>query len=91
MKKKWKCCTHSMVLAVLYVAYAWSVLLYMYRGVLYVYSLPCTAHSKSFFAPLPALISVRFKTLAMASSNFTATMPTRLTGALRPVHGRKTN
>jgi hypothetical protein len=29
-------------LAVLYVAYVCRVLLYMYRGVLYVYSPPCT-------------------------------------------------
>jgi hypothetical protein len=41
-------------------------------------------------APLPALIYIPSKTLAMASVNFTTTMPTRLTGVLLPVLGRKT-
>ncbi len=41
--------------------------------------------------PLPALIFIPFKTLAMASVNFTNTTPIRLTGALRPVLSRKTN
>jgi hypothetical protein len=41
-------------------------------------------------APLPALIFIRSKTLAMASVNFTTTTPTRLTGVLHPVLGRKT-
>jgi hypothetical protein len=40
-------------------------------------------------APLPALISISFKTLAMASVIFTTTTPTRLTGVLRPVLGQK--
>jgi hypothetical protein len=48
-----------------------------------------TTHSKS--GPLPAQIFIRFKTLAMAFVNFTTTMPTRLTGGLRPVLGQKTN
>jgi hypothetical protein len=42
-------------------------------------------------APLPALTIIHSKTLAMPSVNFTTTTPTRLTGALRPVLGRKTN
>jgi hypothetical protein len=42
-------------------------------------------------APLPSPIFIRFKTLAMASVNFTTTTPIRLTGALRPVLIRKTN
>jgi hypothetical protein len=42
-------------------------------------------------APLPALIFIHSKTLAMASVNFTSITPTRLTGALCPVLGRKTN
>jgi hypothetical protein len=42
-------------------------------------------------APLPALISIHLKTLVMVFVNFTTTMPTRLTGAFRPVLGQKTN
>ncbi len=42
-------------------------------------------------APLPAQISILFKTPAMACANFTTTMPIGLTGAFRPVLGRKTN
>jgi hypothetical protein len=42
-------------------------------------------------APLPTLISIRFKTLAKASVNFTTTTPTRLAGVLHPLLGRKTN
>ncbi len=41
--------------------------------------------------PLPAQISTLFKTLAMACANFTTTTPIGLTGAFRPVLGRKTN
>ncbi len=47
------------------------------------------ARSKS--RPLPAPIFILFKTLAIASVNFTTTTPIRLTGALHPVLGRKTN
>jgi hypothetical protein len=49
----------------------------------------CNARSKSH--PLPTLTFIRFKTLAIASVNFTITMPTRLTGVLHPVLGQKTN
>ncbi len=42
-------------------------------------------------APLPAQIFTHFKTLAMACVNFTITTPIGLTGAFRPVLGRKTN
>jgi hypothetical protein len=42
-------------------------------------------------APLPALIFICFKTLAMASVNFTTTTPIRLTGALCSVLIWKTN
>ncbi len=41
-------------------------------------------------APLPAQISILFKTLAMAWSNFTTTTPVGLTSEFRPVLGRKT-
>jgi hypothetical protein len=41
--------------------------------------------------PLPAQISILFKTLAMACVNFTTTTPIGLTGAFRPVLGWKTN
>ncbi len=41
--------------------------------------------------PLPAQISNLFRTLAMACANFIITMPTRLTGVLHPVLGRKTS
>ncbi len=41
--------------------------------------------------PLPTQIFIHFKTLAMACVNFTITMPIGLTGAFRPVLGRKTN
>ncbi len=41
--------------------------------------------------PLPAQIFILFRTLAMACVNFTTTMPIGLTGAFRPVLGRKTN
>jgi hypothetical protein len=40
--------------------------------------------------PLPTQIFIHFKTLAMACVNFTITTPIGLTGALRPVLGRKT-
>ncbi len=39
--------------------------------------------------PLPAQISTLFKTLPMACANFTTTTPIGLTGAFRPVLGRK--
>jgi hypothetical protein len=39
---------------------------------------------------LPALTSIRFTNLAMASVNFTITMLTRLTGVFHPVLGKKT-
>ncbi len=42
-------------------------------------------------APLPTPIFIHFKTLAMASVNFTTTTPIRLTGALRSVLIWKTN
>ncbi len=42
MKQKVYLLYKSLVLAVLYVAYVRRVLLYVYRGVLYVYSPPCT-------------------------------------------------
>jgi hypothetical protein len=42
-------------------------------------------------APLPALISTPFKTLAMAYVNFTTITATRLTGALLSMLGQKTN
>jgi hypothetical protein len=42
-------------------------------------------------APLPAQIFIHFKTLAMACVKFTITTPIGLTGAFRPVLGRKTN
>jgi hypothetical protein len=42
-------------------------------------------------APLPTQICIHFKTLEMASVNFTTTTPIRLTGVLHPVLGRKTN
>jgi hypothetical protein len=42
-------------------------------------------------APLPAQIFSHFKTLAMACANFPITTPIWLTGAFRPVLGRKTN
>jgi hypothetical protein len=41
--------------------------------------------------PPSCQISILFKTLAMACANFTTTMPIGLTGAFRPVLGRKTN
>jgi hypothetical protein len=41
-------------------------------------------------APLPAPTSILFKSLAMASVNFTITTPARLTGVFHPVLGRKT-
>ncbi len=41
-------------------------------------------------APLPAQISIPSKTLAMACANFTIITPIGLTGAFRPVLGRKT-
>ncbi len=47
------------------------------------------ARSKS--RPPPAQISIRSKTLAMASANFTTTTPIRLTGAFSPVLIQKTN
>ncbi len=40
-------------------------------------------------APLPAQISIHFKTLAMACENFTTTTPIGLTGAFRLILGRK--
>jgi hypothetical protein len=40
---------------------------------------------------LPALISIHFKTLAMAFVNFTTTAPTKFTGVLRSMLGLKTN
>ncbi len=40
--------------------------------------------------PLPALIFISFKTVAMASVNFTTIEPTRLTGVLHLVLGQKT-
>jgi hypothetical protein len=42
-------------------------------------------------SPLPAPMSILFKTLAMACANFTTTTPIGLTGACRPVLGWKTN
>ncbi len=42
-------------------------------------------------APLPGLIFIPFKILAMACVNFTITTPTRLTGVFHPVLGRKTS
>jgi hypothetical protein len=42
-------------------------------------------------APLPGQISILFRTLAMACVNFLTTTPIGLTGAFRPVLGRKTN
>jgi len=42
-------------------------------------------------APLPAQIFTPSRTLAMACANFTIITPIRLTGAFRPVLGRKTN
>ncbi len=42
-------------------------------------------------APLPALIFIRFKTLAMASVNFTTIRPTKPKAVLHPVLGQKTN
>jgi hypothetical protein len=41
-------------------------------------------------APLPAPISIPFKTLAMACANFTITLPTRLTGVFHNILGQKT-
>jgi hypothetical protein len=41
--------------------------------------------------PLPAQIFINLKTLAKACVNFTITTPIGLTGAFRPVLGRKTN
>ncbi len=48
-----------------------------------------SARSKSH--PLPTLIFILSKTLAMASVNFTTITPTRLRGVLRPGLGQKTN
>jgi hypothetical protein len=42
-------------------------------------------------APLPAQIFIHLKTLPVACVNFTITTPIGLTGAFRPVLGRKTN
>ncbi len=42
-------------------------------------------------APIPAQISILFRTLAMACVNITTTTPIGLTGAFRPVLGPKTN
>jgi hypothetical protein len=42
-------------------------------------------------APLPTRIFIHSKTLAMACANFTIITPIGLTGAFRPVLGRKTN
>jgi hypothetical protein len=50
-----------------------------------------SGNANSKIHPLPTLISINFKTLAMAFLNFTTTTPTRLPGVLRPVLGRKTN
>ncbi len=41
--------------------------------------------------PLPVQIFIPFKTLAMSCVNFTIITPIRLTGAFRPILGRKTS
>ncbi len=42
-------------------------------------------------APLPVQVFIHFKSLAVAWANFTIITPKGLTGAFRPVLGRKTN
>ncbi len=50
-----------------------------------------SSNARTKVAPLPAQIFIPFKTLEMACVNFTIIMAIRLTGAFRPVLGRKTS